>query len=158
MSLFAGISVFAESKTDFEAFDLKYASHGMKENGTFRFIVLKSDVPFEITEDNMLNLAVKGVLEHDGGSIPFESYIKSVEMRDPKVVLVVPQTKEVTVKEFPDSEPKTKPHTFKCKIYPEIYEAPKEETSIVIQDDGPVQEMPYRANKLYYFRSFFNLL
>ncbi|MBQ2967328.1 MAG: hypothetical protein IJE10_04290 [Clostridia bacterium] len=158
MSLFAGISVFAEAKTDFEAFDLKYASHGMKENGTFRFIVLKSDVPFEITEDNMLNLAVKGVLEHDGGSIPFESYIKSVEMRDPKVVLVVPQTKEVTVKEFPDSEPKTKKHTFKCKIYPEIYEAPKEETSIVIQDDGPVQEMPYRANKLYYFLDTDNFL
>ena len=44
MSCIMPISVFAETKTDFEAFDLVVASQGMVP-GKYRFVVAKKDIP-----------------------------------------------------------------------------------------------------------------
>ena len=151
---FAGITVFAEAKTDFQPFDVKYSTHGMK-NTDFRFVVPKTSVPFEGTETNMVGLVVKGDFEAENKTekLPFESYIKAVEVRASDYVLVVPDTKTVTVKEYPDVEAKTPKHTFKIKVYPEIAEAakPKDTKPTIVEDNSPKVDMPYRAGKNYYF-------
>ena len=153
---FVGVFASAETKTDFKPFDLKYSTHGMAEPNVFRFVVPKSSVPFEVNETNVVSLKVKGTFEaEETGVIPFESYIKKLEVRANDYVFVVPDTKEVSVRKYPDVQAKTPKHTFKLQVLPEIVQTdtPKEEEKkpVIVENEGPKVDMPYRAGKNYYF-------
>ncbi len=108
----AGVS--AETKTDFEAFALKIDRCGW-ETGKFRFVVDKTDIPFEVTQDNMLNLKVEGYAKKvggDGSELPFSSKIETVDIRTSSVILVVPQSGEV----IPGDDVS---YNFTVTVYPE---------------------------------------
>ena len=154
ITCFMPVVSLAAANTSFEAFDLKYSGQGMA-GAAFRFVVNKTDIPFEVTDSNMIGLKVKGELVDGDKKIPFESKINKVEVRDSAVVLVVPQTAEVTTKDYSDNS-KGQTHKFVCKIYPEVVsggsgEAKKPEVST---SDLPRKEMRYKDNCVYYFLNY----
>lgn len=156
ITCFMPVVSLAAANTSFEAFDLKYSGQGMG-GAVFRFVVNKTDIPFEVTDSNMIGLKVKGELVDGDKKIPFESKINKVEVRDSAVVLVVPQTAEVTTKDYSDNSSGQK-HKFVCKIYPEVVsggsgEAKKPEVS---PSDLPRKEMRYKDNCVYYFLNYKN--
>lgn len=106
------------SKSDFEPFNLKIDRQG--RNGEFfRFVVKASDIPFEVTSDNVKGLKVSGTVE---GTLPFESEIGKVEIKDngKTIIFSVKQTKDITSLEFEKS-------TFDLKVSPACYESEKPE-------------------------------
>ena len=76
----------------FDAFRLKYSVQGCDENGNFRFVVKKADIPFEIKADNMVGLPVKGYLIDGDNKLEINSYILKTEERgaDGAVLTVTP--------------------------------------------------------------------
>ena len=118
LSCMLPISAFAETKTDFEAFDLEIATQGMSP-GKYRFVVAKGKIPFDVTEENMIGLKVEGkIIDGEGKDVPYSSAISAVEIRDTAVVLVVPEPSTAPVNLYRDSTDKYK-HKFELKVYPE---------------------------------------
>ncbi len=124
LSCIALVSVFAETKTDFKAFDLELVEQGMAGKN-FRFVVNTADFPFDITEDNLIGLTVKGdLITEDGKKIAFESGVEKVELRDSIAILVVPQTRDVTTGKYSDTF--NGKHKWDLEFLPEIFVAPDE--------------------------------
>ena len=141
----------ADTKTDFEPFDLKYGTHGYDMKESFRFVVSNASIPFEVTATNMLNLKVEGEFEAEGKTIPFSSRIMGVELRDGSTVLIIPGTEEVPASEWRDLTGKYPPHTFNLKVYPEIVKVEIKPSQIVVETDETPIPMNYRENCVYYF-------
>ncbi len=156
------IGAFAAAKTDFEAFDLKYSQHG-SSNGNFRFIMNYSDVPLILTQDNLVNLKIKGELVTDTETIPFTSYIKEVDLRVDNFIMVVPGVGDVSQKNYGDTSSKFPAHKFKVKVYPEVITEEEIAELKAIPASDKVQEtakpqmpeikilMEDKENHVYYF-------
>ena len=139
------------TKTDFDAFDLVYSQHGSGA-GNFRFIMKYTDIPFEVTKTNMVNLKIEGNLETDSGNIPFLSYIKEVDLRNAEFIMVVPGTETVRTAEYGDTSGNYPAHKFVVKVYPEIFkqsDVPSEPDVPVVDPDRPDTEIAVKFNDEY---------
>ena len=111
-----GESSDAAKKLKFTAFPFKYSGHGCA-GGAFRFIVKLADIPFKVTEDNMIGLPIEGELVDGDTKIPFKSTITGVEFRgDDGAVIMVAETEEVSTTKYPESWNKT--HKFNLTVSP----------------------------------------
>lgn len=138
ISCLAPFSAFA---ADFEAFELKYEYHG-SANDQFRIVVLGKNLP-ENPATVLAGAAISGTLEHDGGSVPFNSTIKSVEDRgDGNFTLIVPGCETVKVADWKDETAATPKHTFKLTVHPAGTAAP------VVTPSAPVVDTPKQENNI----------
>ena len=97
----------------FDAFELVYTYHGSNEN--FRFVVKKENLPSD--PNVIVGAPVKGTLEYDGGSLPFESKVTAVEDRgDGSFTVTIPPTETVGIKEWGADTDNFKKHKFKLVV------------------------------------------
>lgn len=97
----------------FDAFELVYTWHGANEN--FRFVVKKENLPSD--PNVIVGAPVKGTLEYDGGSLPFESKVTAVEDRgDGSFTVIIPPTEKVGVKAWGDDTANHQKHKFKLVV------------------------------------------
>ena len=108
-----------KEKLIFDPFKLTYTYQGIG-GGCFRLVMPKTQFPFEVTENSLQGLVIKGKLKGvDGNSdLPFDTTIKGNEMRaDGDVTLIVNVPDGVVLTDYDNERAKT--HTFEIMLYPE---------------------------------------
>ncbi len=102
----------------FDPFELTYTYQGLG-GGCFRLVMPVEQFPFEVTENSLKGLVVKGKMKgvDQNPDIPFETTIKGNEMRaDGSITLLVNPTETVPLKDYDNEKAKT--HTFEMTLYP----------------------------------------
>ena len=106
----------AAKKLKFNAFSFKYSQHGSADK-VLRFVVNLPDIPFKVTEDNMIGLPIEGELIDGDTKIPFKSTITGVEFRgEDRAVIIVAETDKVTAAKY--STDWEKSHKFSLTVSP----------------------------------------
>lgn len=98
---------------DFEAFDLVVGRQG-GQGDSLRFVVRKENIPFDVTDKNLVGLKVSGTVKIDGKDILYTSPITGTEISEDTVTISVRATEDVPRASYDKT-------AFSLKVYPERY-------------------------------------